>query len=98
MIGGVFIITKNELEKLSKQNLDEIDKSQLKEINEMVIDPTASYYERMKYFFEEIKNPYCFKVNGTIVQIKYNNNSKKTINDCLYNYLLKKKESDHLDL
>lgn len=92
------MLSKSELEKLSKLSLDEIDKTKLKEVNDIIIDSTAPYYERMKYFFEEIQNPYCFLVDGMVVQIKYNNETNKTLNDCLYSYLSKKKDNNSLIL
>lgn len=99
MKGVVFLSTKKsfsraELEELSKIELNTIDYSTLKELTEIKIDPNAPIEERLESFFDEIGNPYCFLVNGTPVQISFNNH-KKTLDNRLFNYLTDKKNAEN---
>ena len=58
----------------------------LVDIRSVKIDPTKPVEERMKSYVEQIKNPYMFKVGGTVVRVSYAN-TQATINDNFVNLL-----------
>ena len=58
----------------------------LVDIRSVKIDPAQTVEERMKSYVEQIKNPYMFKVGGTIVRVSYAN-TQETINDNFVNLL-----------
>lgn len=82
---GDFMLSKNELIKLSQVKIEEIDMSKLKELTELPINSELSIEEKIENFFNLIKNPYCFLVNGYRVQISYANHNQ-TLENCLYKY------------
>lgn len=88
------MLSSNDLVELSKINLETIRPEMLKELTEIYIDSDMSIEYRIETFFEEINNPYCFLVNGTPVQISFNNHNK-TLDECLRDYLNLKKDSDN---
>lgn len=58
-------------------NLDEVD-----EISSIKIDKRKSKNERILDFLIKVKNPYIFKVNGTLVKMTFSDNGL-TADDCL---------------
>ena len=58
----------------------------LVDIRDVKIDRSKPVEERMKYYVEQIKNPYLFKVGNTIVRVSYAN-TQATINDNFVNLL-----------
>ena len=56
------------------------------DIRSVKIDPAQPVEERMKSYVEQIKNPYMFKVGGTVVRVSYAN-TQATINDNFVNLL-----------
>lgn len=58
----------------------------LVDIREVKIDRSKPVDERIKSYIEQIKNPYLFKVGGTIVRVSYAN-TQATINDNFVNLL-----------
>lgn len=58
----------------------------LVDIRSVKINPAQPVEERMRSYIEQIKNPYMFKVGGTIVRVSYAN-TQMTINDNFVNLL-----------
>lgn len=58
----------------------------LVDIRSVKIDPAKPVEERMRSYVEQIKNPYMFKVGGTIVRVSYAD-TQATINDNFVNLL-----------
>ena len=58
----------------------------LVDIRDVKIDRSKPVEERMKFYVEQIKNPYLFKVGNTIVRVSYAN-TQATINDNFVNLL-----------
>ena len=69
----------------STQSREELLAS-LVDIRSVKIDPAQPVEERMKSYVEQIKNPYMFKVGGTVVRVSYPN-TQATINDNFVNLL-----------
>lgn len=80
---------------MSQMDITKISKLDLQELTDIKIDANMPIAERMEFFLSDIKNPYCFKVNGTPVKISFANHNK-TINDCLYNFLVSKIDNDEI--
>lgn len=57
----------------------------LKELTDITIDQNAPLEERFEKFIDDIGNPYRFKVNGTVVNIRFSN-TEKTLSESLYKY------------
>lgn len=59
----------------------------LVDIRDVKIDRSLPVEERMKFYVEQIKNPYMFKVGNTVVRVSYANTTQ-TINDNFLNLLM----------
>ena len=70
-----------ENERSRKELLDS-----LVDIRDVKIDRSMSVEDRMKYYLQQIKNPYMFKVGNTVVRVSYAN-TQATINDNFVNLL-----------
>ncbi len=70
------------------KNLDirTIQPESLEYIENVTINSDLPAEERMKEFVKQIKNPYFFRCGKLIVQVEYND-TDKTINDCLREYI-----------
>lgn len=91
------MLTGPELEALEKCGILQIKPDSLQELTEMVTDSNESIGKRAQDFFSYIENPYYFKIYGMPVQITFAN-PKRTIQDALYKYLSKTKETENLFL
>lgn len=60
-----------QLEEMSRMKIDKIDRHDLIDIDAVKIDPSLPTRRRMKNYVEQIKNPYCFTVGKTPVQISF---------------------------
>jgi len=78
---------------LSVSDITTINPNELQEISEIYIDENLPAKERFRLFFQTIKNPYCFMIDGTPVQISYANNGR-TLDEALASYLINLKELD----
>jgi RecJ-like exonuclease len=56
------------------QNVDikTVNPDTLVDIRTVVIDDSLPRDERIKSYLEQIKNPYCFKCNGVIMKVSFN--------------------------
>ena len=72
---------KEKLDRCKKIKLDDVD-----EITDIKIDKRKSSNERILDFLNKTKNPYIFKVNGTLVRIGFSETSR-TADDCLTSVL-----------
>jgi len=89
------MLSNDDLESLSELNVESIKKGVLKELTEITIDTNLNIENRMEKFLNTIHNPYYFLVDGTPVQITYNNHNNKTLDDCLYSYLNERQNKDN---
>ena len=84
------MISREELEKLKYIDIKDIDVDDLQELSEVKLYSDLPVQERLELFLCQIGNPYCFKVNGTPVQISFSD-SPKTLDEALDNYLMHRK-------
>lgn len=77
---------KDKLDRCKKIKLEDIDPNDVDEITDLKIDKRKSSNERILDFLNKTKNPYVFKVNGTLVRIGFSE-TNKTADDCLTSVL-----------
>ena len=77
---------KEKLDRCKKIKLEDIDPNDVDEITDIKIDKRKSSNERILDFLNKTKNPYVFKVNGTLVRIGFSE-TNKTADDCLTSVL-----------
>ena len=77
---------KEKLDRCKKIKLEDIDPNDVDEITDLKIDKRKSSNERILDFLNTTKNPYVFKVNGTLVRIGFSE-TNKTADDCLTSVL-----------
>jgi len=69
-------------------DLNEINPDDILDIKSIKIDKRKTKEERMLDFLIQIENPYVFKINRHLVQIRFSD-TNKTAEDCLTNVLQK---------
>ena len=84
------MLSRGELERIKYLDIKDIDITELQELNEVKLYSDLPVQERLELFLWQIGNPYCFKVNGTPVQISFSD-SPKTLDEALKNYLAHRK-------
>ena len=77
---------KEKLDRCKKIKLEDIDPNDVDEITDIKIDKRKSSNERILDFLNKTKNPYIFKVNGTLVRIGFSE-TNRTGDDCLTSVL-----------
>ena len=77
---------KEKLDRCKKIKLEDIDPNDVDEITDLKIDKRKSSNDRILDFLNTTKNPYIFKVNGTLVRIGFSE-TNKTADDCLTSVL-----------
>lgn len=87
------MLSREDLEKLGCLNIVHINTDELQELTEIVIDESSPIEERLKLFLQDIKNPFCFKVDGTAVQITFSD-TERTLDEALKSYLTNLKNLD----
>ncbi|MFV0520707.1 MAG: DUF6870 family protein [Lachnospirales bacterium] len=55
-------------------NIREVVKENLVDIQDIEINEALAKNERMKEFLEQVKNPYCYKVDDVVVSVSFSNN------------------------
>ena len=80
------MLSKQELEKLKHIDIKDIHPNELHELSEVKLYSDLPVQERLELFLCQIGNPYCFKVNGTPVQVSFAD-GRKTLDEALDNYL-----------
>ena len=71
-----------KLERCRNVNLDDVKLEDVDEITNIKIDRRKPSNERILDFIASTKNPYAFKVNGTLVKISFSNNNRSA-KDCI---------------
>lgn len=74
-------MTKSELKAYCDASIQKCDVDSLVDLRDISIDETQSVVQRVNTFFQQVHNPYLFKVDDVIVKVKYGN--EKNITDAL---------------
>jgi hypothetical protein len=64
-------LTHEQWEEMKAVDIRTVDKSTLVDLQDVEIDTTLPYQQRMVSFLKQIKNPYCFRVGDVAVKVKY---------------------------
>lgn len=78
---------KEKIEKYKDCDLNTINPDDIPDIKSIKIDKRKPKEERILDFLTEVENPYVFKINRHLVQIRFSDNTNKTAEDCLTNVL-----------
>ena len=89
------LLSRAELERLKDIDIQEVDTEGLQELSEVRLHSDLPVQERLELFLCQIGNPYCFKVNGTPVQVSFSD-CTKTLDEALNNYLTNLKDYDRM--
>ena len=89
------MFSREELEEFSLLDIKEVDANDLQELSEVKLCSDLPVQERLELFLCQIGNPYCFKVNGTPVQVSFAGDGK-TLDQALNNYLTNRKDYDRM--
>ena len=84
------MLSKDELERLKTLDINDVDPAELQELSEVRLYSDLPVQERLELFLCQIGNPYCFKVNGTPVQVSFSDRGK-TLDEAVSNYLAHQK-------
>ncbi len=76
---------KNELEAMRNADITQLDLSRLVDISAVEINPAAPDIDRLGNFLEQIKNPYCYRVENTPVKVRFKSD-KPHIKELLEDY------------
>ena len=63
------MITLEELEQLSKMDIEKVDRCTLVNVEEINVDTLMPATQRMMKYLEQVKNPYCFLCGETPVKV-----------------------------
>ena len=75
-----------DLEAMRNINFLTVDPSTLNDIQDVKIDITLPRLERVKQYFSQIGNPYCYKCDDIVVKIQHSN-TNQTLNDRLESFM-----------
>ena len=78
-----------ETEYLKNADIEQSIPDQLVDLRSVSIDKSLPVPERMISFFQQIKNPYLFKVDDITVKVEFS--SGKSLEDSLLSFLLAEK-------
>ena len=73
-------MTAEELTKLRDVDVTNVDRDTLVDLQDIRINDKLSVDERIASFIEQIKNPYCFKVDGVVVKVAFSS-GRKSVNE-----------------
>ena len=65
------MITREQLALMASMDIDDIDCSELVNIEHIVMKDELNHVDKMLDYIEQVKNPYCFLVGDTPVQIRF---------------------------
>lgn len=85
------MISKEELEAMSTIRISEVDSGSLPDLLDIEIVGNTPE-QRLYNYLAQVHNPYCFKVNGTLVKISYS--GEKSIENKLKLFFLSLKSND----
>jgi len=88
-------MSRQELERLRRLDIKDIDANDLQELKEVKLYSDLPVQERLELFLCQIGNPYCFKVNGTSVQVSFAC-GRKTLDAALNNYFINRGDYDKI--
>ena len=74
------------LEEMKSVDPRTVDRKTLVERKDVHIDTSLNGQERLKEYVHQIRNPYCYLDDGTVVKISFAE-TDRTLEDCIRGYL-----------
>ena len=68
------VMNREELARMKTQELKDVDESTLVDIKKINVDRDLPVNERVIQFIAQVRNPYCFKVEDTVVKLRFTEN------------------------
>ncbi len=90
LFGGGCVITKIELENMSKAEIEHLNPERLVDIQTVSIDPDLPPLDRLQDYLKQIKNPYSFRCSDIPVHISFDSRGKP-LTDLLKDYFIQLK-------
>lgn len=78
-----------ELEQLKNANIEQYQPGQLVDLRSVSIDKSLPISERLCSLWEQVKNPYLFRVDDIAVKVEFS--SGKSLENALLSFLLAEK-------
>ena len=76
-----------DFEHMKNMDVRNVDADTLADFRDVVVNTSLPREERLLDYLEQIKNPYCFKYDKTIVKVSFSD-TNDTMEDRLESYLL----------
>lgn len=70
-----------ELKRLKKVDVRTVDKDTLVDIKDVKIKTELPVLERLIDYIKQVKNPYCYKIDGIVVKVNFT--GERSINECI---------------
>ena len=70
-----------ELKRLREVDVKTVDRDTLVDLKDVKINQELPVLERLIDFIKQIKNPYCYKMNGMVIKVSFA--GEKSLNDCI---------------
>lgn len=86
ILEGFILIDTMSLKVLQEISYDTIKKDTLVNVSELASDKTATIFERIEKFIDEVKNPYIMQCGKTIVEVEFSE-TDKTVESQIKSYL-----------
>ena len=74
-------------EQMKNMDVRTVDAAELADFRDVTVNTSLPKEERLLDYLEQIKNPYCFKYDKTIVKVSFSD-TDVTLEDRLESYLL----------
>lgn len=71
--------TLEELETLSAIPLESVDRDSLVNIKEILMEESLPHLGRVFSFVKQLKNPYCYKIDDTVIKIHHANRHESLV-------------------
>ena len=78
-----------ELDRLKNMDIEQCEPDQLVDLRSVSIDKSLPVRDRLCSFWEQVQNPYLFKVDDITVKVEFS--SGKSLEDSLLSFLLAEK-------
>lgn len=75
------------LAEMKQIDIRSVDPAMLVDVRDVVVNTSLPRDRRMQDYLEQIKNPYCFKCDKTVVKVSFAD-TESTLEDRLEKYLL----------
>lgn len=69
-------MTAEELKQLRNIDVKDVDRDKLVDLQDIKINEKLSIDKRIESFIEQVKNLYCFKVDGVVVKVAFSEDGK----------------------